>query len=66
VRQWRAAVFDDTSVKSTHGRPALVPSGGGLAADIRGVDLRWLEDDAFADNAHHLLPPASFAAAGLG
>jgi taurine dioxygenase len=26
----------------------VVPSGGGLGADVRGVDLRRLEDDAFA------------------
>jgi taurine dioxygenase len=39
---------DDASVKSAHGEPLIVPSGGGLGADIRGVDLRRLGDEAFA------------------
>jgi taurine dioxygenase len=35
-------------LKSTHGEPVIVPTGGGLGGDIRGVDLRRLEDGAFA------------------
>ena len=35
---------DDASVKSAHGEPLIVPSGGGLGADIRGVDLRRDEE----------------------
>ena len=29
-------------------KPLIVPTGGGLGAEIRGVDLRRLRDDAFA------------------
>jgi taurine dioxygenase len=32
---------------STEGLPLVVPTGGGLGAEIRGVDLRRLGDDAF-------------------
>jgi taurine dioxygenase len=35
-------------MKSTDGVPVVVPTGGGLGAEIRGVDLRRLGDDAFA------------------
>jgi taurine dioxygenase len=35
-------------MKSTHGVAVVVPTGGGLGAEIRGVDLRRLGDDAFA------------------
>jgi taurine dioxygenase len=35
-------------MKSTYGVPMVVPTGGGLGAEIRGVDLRRLGDDAFA------------------
>jgi taurine dioxygenase len=37
----------DASVESAHGEPVIVPSGGGLGADIRGVDLRRLGGEAF-------------------
>jgi taurine dioxygenase len=42
------AALHDISVKSTHGEPVVVPSSCGLGADIRGIDLRRLGDDAFA------------------
>ncbi len=35
-------------MKSTDGVPLVGPTGGGLGAEIRGVDLRRLGDDAFA------------------
>ena len=35
-------------MKSTDGVPIVVLTDGGLGAEIRGVDLRRLEDDAFA------------------
>jgi taurine dioxygenase len=35
-------------MKSTDGVPVIVPTGGGLGAEIHGVDLRRLGDDAFA------------------
>ena len=38
----------DTTLKSTHAAPRVIPTGGGLGAEIRGVDLRRLADDAFA------------------
>ena len=45
--EWR---FSTTlRINATHGRPGVVPSGGGLGADIRGVDLRRLGDDAFSE-----------------
>jgi taurine dioxygenase len=39
--------LSDDPVKSAHGEPVIVPTGGGLGADIRGVDLRR-PGDAFA------------------
>jgi taurine dioxygenase len=39
-------------MKSTDGIPVVVPTGGGLGAEIRSVDLRGLGDDAF-DAIHH-------------
>ena len=39
-------------MKSTDGIPVVVPTGGGLGAEIRSVDLRGLGDDAFAA-IHH-------------
>jgi taurine dioxygenase len=42
------AALDDISAKLTHGDPVLVPSGSALGADVRGVDLRRLGNDAFA------------------
>jgi taurine dioxygenase len=42
------AALDDISIKSRHGEPVIVPTCGGLGADIRGVDLRRLGDEAFA------------------
>jgi taurine dioxygenase len=42
------AALDDISVKSRHGEPVIVSTCGGLGADIHGVDLRRLGDDAFA------------------
>jgi taurine dioxygenase len=38
----------DTPVISTAGVPLVVPTGGALGAEIRGVDLRRLGDTAFA------------------
>src|ERR1700728_1476838 len=38
----------DTNMKATDGLPVVVPTGGRLGAEIRGVDLRRLGDDAFA------------------
>jgi len=35
-------------MKSTNDVPVVVPTGGGLGAEIRGVDLRRLGNDAFA------------------
>jgi alpha-ketoglutarate-dependent taurine dioxygenase len=35
-------------MKSMDDVPAVVPTDGGLGAEIRGVDLRRLGDDAFA------------------
>jgi taurine dioxygenase len=35
-------------MKSTDAVAVVVPTGGGLGADIRGVDLRRLGDEAFA------------------
>jgi len=35
-------------VTSTDGVPSVVPTGGGLAAEVRGVDLRRLDEEAFA------------------
>jgi taurine dioxygenase len=35
-------------MKSRDGMPVVVPTGGGLGAEIRSVDLRRLGDDAFA------------------
>jgi taurine dioxygenase len=33
---------------STAAAPVIVPTGGGLGAEVRGIDLRKLEDEAFA------------------
>jgi taurine dioxygenase len=38
----------DISKNSTHGVPRVLPTGGGLGAEIRGEDLRRLADEAFA------------------
>jgi taurine dioxygenase len=38
----------DEQMKSRDGIPVVVPTGGGLGAEIRSVDLRRLGDDAFA------------------
>ncbi len=35
-------------MQSTDGIPVVVPTGGGLGAEIRGVDLRRLGDETFA------------------
>jgi taurine dioxygenase len=42
------AALDEISIKSTHGEPVVGQSGGGLGADIGGVDLCRLGEDAFA------------------
>jgi len=40
--------MDEMHMKSTDGVPLVVPSGRGLGAEIRSVDLRRLGEDAFA------------------
>ena len=35
-------------MKSTDSQPEVVPTGGGLGAEVRGVDLRTITDRAFA------------------